>query len=220
MLCFARLSMVATFWLLGGSSKCGFKNWWTMILLMCGLGVITLCVFTILVVWIKTSLNEDPWLSVTLSTRPSYKDHQGTQRCKGQCRKLALSTVLLVHEPRMTWCCQRYFTNQWGAHELSIESFQKWQVSFTSCSPHSSRCRMQRVNVSQASSSIGCFLALLVLLLPWSLTWSFSGGCSSRQFLFCAGSRSSAAEIIKGKYCWVSGHIRRAYWSWQREVPT
>lgn len=191
-----------------------------MILLMCGLGVITLCVFTILVVWIKTSLNEDPWLSVTLSTSPSYKDHQGTQRCKGQCRKLALSTVLLVHEPRMTWCCQRYFTNQWGAHELSIESFQKWQVSFTSCSPHSSRCRMQRVNVSQASSSIGCFLALLVLLLPWSLTWSFSGGCSSRQFLFCAGSRSSAAEIIKGKYCWVSGHIRRAYWSWQREVPT
>lgn len=178
--------------------KSGFKNWWTMILLMCGLGVITLCVFTILFVWIKTSLSEDPWLSAALSACPRYKDRWGTRRCRWQRRKLTLSMVLLRHEPLMTWWCRQYFTNQWGAHVPLIESFQKWQVSFTSRSPHASRWRMQWVNVSKVSSSIRCCLALVLHLLSGSLKWSFSGGCSSRQFLFSAGSLSSAAEITKG----------------------
>lgn len=166
MLCFARLSIVATFWLLGGSSKCGFKNWWAMILLMCGLGVITLHVFTILVIWIKTSLNEDLWLSVTLSACPCYWDCLGIWRYKWQFRKLTPSVLNLVHTLQMTGWCHQYFTNQWGAHELWVKSFQKLQVSFTSHGRHSSRCRMQWVSVCQASNSIRCFLAWLVCLLP------------------------------------------------------
>lgn len=64
------------------------------------------------------------------------------------------------------------------------------------------RCRMRWVNVSQASSSSRSFLALLVHLLP--------------GILFSAGSVWNAAEITKGKYCWVSGYVHRGHWSWWR----
>lgn len=202
MLYFARLSIVATFWLSGGSSKCGFKNWWTMILLMCELGVIMLCVFTVLFIWIETSLNEDPGLSLTLSSCPWYKDHLGTRRCRWHRRKLNLSMGLLMPKPQVTWWCHWYFTNEWGAHELLIKSFQKWQVSLTSRSPHSSRCRMQWVNMSQASSSSRSFLALLGHHLP--------------GLPFSAGSLWNAAELTKGKYCWVSECVHRGHWSWWR----
>ena len=187
-----------------------------MILLMCELGAVTFCVFTILFVWIGTSLSEVPWLPLTLSACPCYKDRLGARRCRWQCRKLTLSTVLLMHKPQMTWC-HWYFTNQRGSHELLIESFQEWQVSFISHSPHSSRCRMQWDNVFEVSSCSRCFLALLVHLWSGSLKWSFSGGCSPQQFLFSAGSPACAAEITKGRYCWVSGHVRRGHWSWWRE---
>lgn len=166
--CFARPSIVATFWLLGGSSKCGFKNWWTMILLMSVLRVIALCVFTIIFDWIKTSLSEGLGCEPPCSSRD----------CLGTGGRDSADTSLSTgHKSQVT----QHFTNQWGPPWTFNWVFLEVTGAFYSQSSHSSRSRMSWINVSQASSSIRHFLALQVAFCQ-VLEVVFDG-CSSQGFL-------------------------------------
>lgn len=97
MLCFERLSTVASLWLLGVRSKCGFKNWWTVILLMCELLVIALHVF--IHSNRNISLSEDLWLCPSLHTHGT-KDGLGAPSCGWQHSVVPLGSVLWMHEPQ------------------------------------------------------------------------------------------------------------------------
>lgn len=97
MLCFERLSIVTSLWLLGVRSKCGFKNWWTTILLMCELLVIALHVF--IDSNRNISLSEDLWLCPSLHTHGT-KDGLGTPSCGWQHSIVPLGSVLWMHEPQ------------------------------------------------------------------------------------------------------------------------
>lgn len=168
--CFAGLSIVATFWLLGGSSKCGFKNWWTTILLMSVLRVIALCVFTIIFDWIKISLSEGLGCEPLFPCRDCLGIGDVTVQTLQWARAQITSDSAMppLHKPvRAPWTVNWVFSEVTGA--------------FYSHSPHSSRSRMGWVTVPQASSSIRYFFALQVAFCQ-VLEVAFDG-CSSQGFL-------------------------------------
>lgn len=119
--CFARLSIVATFWLLGVSSKCGFKNWWTMILLMCGLRVIELPI------WLNGNISGE---GLCLAVAPLLAQLRGLPGHLGmwQCRHFTEHRARLPKaQTKVNQQCHP-FTNLWGPQKLLIEFFQELQV--------------------------------------------------------------------------------------------